>query len=117
MEPKPDTGFQHHDISKMNRKKGSRRPILSLMEKLEIVYEAIVKQRLFKDIAKEYRVSLPTVGAYVLKAKKNPNFFKELLFKKELREARQKRVENVLENLIEKDIFIDSTKFVADKVR
>ena len=80
----------------MHRKKGCRRPTLTVDEKLKIVHAAIVKQLLWKEIAKEHRVSVATVGMLVGKAKKNPRFIAEIHDKQDAWIAKEKVIRNVI---------------------
>ena len=80
----------------MLRKKGCRRPTLTVDEKLTIVHAAIVKQLLWKDIAKEQRVSVATIGMLVGKAKKNPSFISEIHNKQDAWMAKEKVIRSVI---------------------
>ena len=95
------------------RKKGSRRGILSPKERLAIVHSAIVEQKKYKDIAKEYRITIPLISIYVSKAKKNPKFISELFAKEEMQEKKVEMVKEVVEEMRDNDVFIDSCKMVT----
>ena len=62
----------------MNRKKGSRRPVLTVGEKLTILHQAIVQKLPWKEIAKEHRVSKSNVNRLVRLSKKKPKFLEEI---------------------------------------
>jgi transposase len=47
----------------------------------------------FKDVAKEFRVSIATVSMLVSKARKKPEFIKELFSKQELKQLKYSEVE------------------------
>ena len=64
-EPKVDCGFEKIDLSSAEYKKGSKRPMLTQAEKLDIIHSTVVKLKKFKDVAKEFRVSVATVGKLV----------------------------------------------------
>ena len=69
------------DFHPIDGKKGSKRPMLTQQEKLDIVHSVIVKFMLVKDVAKYFRVSYATVTMLVSKSKKNPRFIDELFAK------------------------------------
>ena len=63
------------------RKKGIRRPKLSVGEKLDILHKVIVEMLPWWDISKEYRDSFATIGMLVGKVKKKPKFLEEIHLK------------------------------------
>ena len=63
---------------------------------------------MFKDVAKEYRVSVATVGVLVSKAKRKPQFIKELFHKNDLWEVKTALVEDVVNEMNVNNKFIDS---------
>ena len=98
------------------RKKGSRRGILTPKERLAIVHSAIVEQKKYKDIAKEFRTTIPLISIYVSKAKKNQKFISELFAKEEIQEKKVEMVKEVVEEMRDNDVFIDSCKMVTKEV-
>ena len=79
--PKADSGFSHKETPAPARKKGSKRAMLTQSEKLAIVHAVVVKLKKLKDVAKEYRVTVSTVGVLVHKARRKPKFIEELFAK------------------------------------
>ena len=67
------------DKSPLDRRKGSRRAVLTTKEKLDIAHAVIIEHREVKEIAKEYRVTCALVRHYVSKIKKTPGFIREIL--------------------------------------
>ena len=63
-----DSGFAKIKGSLITQKKGRRRPTLTTAEKTEIVYQAVFKMNMVKEIAKKHRVSVATVTMLVSKA-------------------------------------------------
>ena len=98
------------------RKRGSRRPVLTVSEKLAIIHQAVVEQLPWKEIAKEHRVSVPTVGILVGKARKKPEFLREISAKEDGKAAKRQAVGVVVEELIKEDAFIDSCESVTELV-
>ena len=115
-EPKVDSGFAKIKESLITQKKGRRRPALTTAEKTEIVYQAVVKMKLVKEIAKKHRVSVATVTMLVSKAKRKPHFIEELYARDENREEKFKRVEAVVKEMTKNNEFIDSCEFVMNRV-
>ena len=111
-----DSGFAKIKESLITQKKGRKRPTLTTAEKTEIVYQAVVKMRMVKEIAKKHRVSQATVNMLVSKAKKKPDFIKDLVERDEDKEDKFKRVEAAVKEMAEKNEFIDSCEFVMNKV-
>ena len=89
---------------------------MTVSEKQTIVYQALVEYRKFKEIAKIHQVTINTVSALVSKAKKKPNFISELLDKRDLKEKRFEEVKSVMEELTDRNEFIDSCDSVMKKV-
>ena len=100
----------------MHRKKGSRRQVLTTTEKLAIIHSAVVEQLPWKIISKEHRVSLPTISILVSKSKKNPKFLEEIHSKENEWNSKIASIDAVLDELIEKDSFIDSAQAVIEKL-
>jgi len=69
-----------------------------------------------KDVAKEFRVGVNTVSKLVSKASKNPRFIDELFSKQELKSIKYSEVEDVVNTMIDNNEFIDSCKYVTNKV-
>jgi hypothetical protein len=114
-EPKVDCGFEKMDLSSAEFKKGSKRPMLTQAEKLEIIHSAVIKLMKYKDIAKQFRVTVATVGMLVSKARKKPKFMDELFAKQDLRQLKTSRVQQVVNDMTSNDAFIDSCKCVVAK--
>ena len=74
------------------RKKGSRRPVLTVSEKLAIVHKAVVEQLIYRDISKEFRVTVQTVCRIVAKAKKKPEFIRDIFEKGDTAAAKAKAI-------------------------
>ena len=100
----------------MTQKKGRRRPVLTVSDKQTLVYEALVENRKFKDIAKRHQISLGTVSVLVAKAKNKPNFMSDLFDKRDLKEKKVEQVKAVVENMVDRNEFIDSCESVTKKV-
>ena len=69
-----------------------------------------------KDVAKEYRSTVTTVGLLVSKARKNPKFIEELFTKEHIRQQKFDIISTVVEEMNQKDQFIDSSKSVIKQV-
>ena len=54
------------------RQKSKKRGTLSVQDKTDIVHKALVDHKLFRDVAKEYRVGVMTVQRLVTKARAHP---------------------------------------------
>ena len=115
--PKVDCGFSHKETPAPARRKGIRRPTLTQSEKLAIVHAVVVKLKKVKDVAKEYRVTVSTVGVLVSKAKRKPQFIKELFAKQDLREVKRALVEEVVKEMVDKNVFIDSCQAIIAKIK
>ena len=100
----------------MHRKKGCRRPTLTTGEKLTIIHAAIVLQLPWKEITKEHRVSMATVGMLVGKAKKNPKFISEIHNKRDAWIAKENAIRNVVDQMIQEDVFVDNCRAVIARV-
>ena len=70
-----------------------------------------------KDVAKDFRVSIGTVNMLVSRTRKKPELISELFDKRDLREQKQKVVEDEVNSLVESHAFIDSCKMVQDKMK
>ena len=57
-----------------SRKRGKRRPKLSLSEKIGVVHRVIINNHMVKDVAKEFRISQCYVSQLVQKTRRNPKF-------------------------------------------
>ena len=99
----------------MHRKKGCRRPTLTTGEKLTIIHAAIVLQLPWKEITKEHRVSMATVGMLVGKAKRNPKFISEIHSKQNTWAAKEAVIMKAVEQLIKEDAFVDSCQAVVTR--
>ena len=62
---------------------------LSLSEKVNIVHQAVCLKYLYKDIAKEHRISGVYVSLIVKKALKNRKFIEELMSKRKQSEEKR----------------------------
>jgi hypothetical protein len=82
--------------------------MLTTGEKLGIIHDAIVKQLPWKDICKEHRVSMSTIGILVGKAKGKPEFLADIHSKEEAWSAKEAAITIAVDQLIEEDSFIDS---------
>jgi len=60
------------------RKRGSRRPKLTVHEKINVVWQVVCQHIPVKEVAKEHRMTQSYVSSLVSKAKKNPRFLHEL---------------------------------------
>ena len=60
------------------RKKGKRRPKITLREKILIIHRVINQYHSEKEVEKEFRISQPYVSRLCVKARKNPKFLDEL---------------------------------------
>ena len=107
-----DTG---EDQSVADRKRGNRRAMLTPAEKVDIVHQVLVQHRMVKDIAKANRVTPMHVGMLVSRAKKNPKFIAEIFNKEENSGQKQERIEKVVQEMVQKDEFIDSCKAVVKR--
>ena len=83
-------------------------------EKLKIVYKAVVEQAKFQQIAKEFRVKTTLISILVSKAKTKPKFISELFSKRTLKESKRELVQEVVEEMRDNNVFIDSCKMVTD---
>jgi hypothetical protein len=115
--PKVDSGFSYNETPAPARKKGSRRPLLTQSEKLAIVHAVVVNLKKVKDVAKEYRVTVSTVGVLVHKANRKPKFIEELFAKQDLFEVKRVLVEEVVNDMVDKNVFIDSCQAIIAKIK
>ena len=83
-------------------------------EKLKIVYKAVVEQAKFQQIAKEFRVKTTLISILVSKAKSKPKFISELFSRRDLKESKRELVQEVVEEMRDNNVFIDSCKMVTD---
>jgi len=87
---------------------------LTQSEKLKIVYKAVVEQAKFQQIAKEFRLKTTLISILVSKAKSKPKFISELFSRRDLKESKRELVQEVVEEMRDNNVFIDSCKMVAD---
>ena len=81
-----------------------------------MVYEALVENRKYKEIAKRHRVTIGTVSVLVSKAKRKPKFMSEIFDKRDLKEEKFEAIKAVVEDMALRDEFIDSIQSVTNKV-
>ena len=104
------------DYSVADRKRGSRRPMLTPTEKLDVVHQIVVQHKMVREVAKEHRITSMHANVLVMKAKKKPRLIAEI-FNKEIASAQKReRIEMVVNNMVQNDEFIDSCKAVLTKV-
>ena len=106
----------HDDVPPGQRLKGSKRGALTQEEKLEIVYQVVIKLRKYSDVAKEFRVKEYTVSLYVTEARKNPRFIRDLFSKRKLKQKKKDLVKQAVEDMSSKNDFIDSCRSVVKHV-
>ena len=94
------------------RRRSRRRAVLSVDEKINIVHKVLVEFEYQKDVAKEYRISIQTVSTLVSKAKKKPEFLRELWDKRSKKEEKVTAAVQNVSQMINNHEIIDS----ADKV-
>ena len=82
--------------------------MLTTGEKLTIIHEAIVLQLPWKELVKEHRVSMSTIGHLVGKAKKKPKFLEEIHAKYDSWAAKEAAITKVVDRLVKDDSFIDN---------
>ena len=80
------------------------------------MYEALIENRKFQEIAKRHRVSIGTVSVLVSKAKRKPNFMSEVFHKRDLKDEKFEAVKAVLDDMVLKNEFIDSCEYVMKRV-
>ena len=80
------------------------------------MYEALIENRKFQEIAKRHRVSIGTVSVLISKAKRKPNFMSELFDKRDLKDKKHEIVKAVLDDMVDRNEFIDSCEYVMKKV-
>ena len=80
-----ENDYDHEDVPPSQRKKGSKRGALTQEEKLEIVYQAVIKLQKHSDVAKEFRVTKSTVCRLVSEAQKTPMFIRDLFKKRDIK--------------------------------
>ena len=95
------------DVAPGSRKKGRRRKPLSNNDKLMIVYKALTKGELRKDVAKEMRVS-PSVVSKLVTAFKEKRLMDRLQFEEENLDLKVNVVKNIVNEILEEDEIIDS---------
>ena len=61
-----------------NRYKTKRREKLTLSETIDIVDKIKFKWIPYKDVAKEYRISIPTISQLMTKLRKDKNYIQSL---------------------------------------
>ena len=96
------------------RRAGSK---LSLLEKITIVHQAVCLKYLHKDIAKEHRITVGYVSLLQRRAMKNPKFIAELVGCQQQSEQHRGRVREVVEQLNQQDVFIDSVGSLEERLR
>jgi len=62
-----------------SRRKSRKHKPISISEKIQIVHKALVRKELYGSIAKEHRISQATVSQLACKAKRNKEFYSELV--------------------------------------
>ena len=77
------------------------RGTLSLREKIDIVRLVKFKWVPYREVAKEFRVSVVTVSALVQKVQKNPKFLRELAHQNQLRENGRRRIGDTVQELLD----------------
>ena len=82
---------------------------LSLEDKYGIIHDVLIKHEFQADVAKRYRVRLPTVCRLVNKAKKRPEFLREICSKEEERTQTRESVSQIVQELNDEDVFISSS--------
>ena len=70
-----------------------------------------------KDVAKQFRVSVITVGQLIIKARKKPKFIDELFAKETMKQQKYDIIKDVVEEMNEKDHFIDSASSVIKHIK
>lgn len=98
-----------------SRKKGRRRKPLSNNDKLMIVYKALTKGELRKDVAKEMRVSSSVVSKLVT-AFKEQSLMDRLQFEEENYDMKVNVVKKIVNEMLEDDEIIDSAQSVSWRV-
>ena len=99
-----------------SRKKGRRRSVLSVDEKICIVHKVLISFEHQREVAKEYRISPNSVAQIVHKAKKKPKFIRELWNRKAEKEEKVEAAINCIGELISDRVKLDSAGTVMDKL-
>ena len=81
---------------------------MTLHEKVAIVQQVICQYHLLRDVAKEFRVTIPTVSNLVKKAKNNVKFFQEIISQKQEVKNTHERLKQIILDKIKEDHFIES---------
>ena len=90
---------------------------MTTAEKCDMVYQAVVKRKLIKDIAKENRVTPNTVNMLVANATRKPNYISELYAKDDDKQEKFERVEAMVKDMAKNHEFIDSCETVMEKFK
>ena len=98
-----------------SRKRGRKRKPLTADDKMEIVYKALCKKELRKDVAKEMRVSPQVVSRLVGKFK-SERYMEEILQKEQHVDMKVKVVKAMVAKMLEESKFIDSARSVKERI-
>lgn len=89
---------------------------MTIQEKIEITFKALVRQEGYGSIAKEHRISQSRVSQLVCKAKRNKNFYSEILAGKVKVEEKFAHIKDAINTMIEKHTFLDSVASIHQAI-
>ena len=81
------------------RKKGKKRPKLTNQDKIAIIHKVLIEHVPALEIAKEYRISYAYVSLLASKAKKTPDFLREVISVEEEKNSTKCRVVDFIDKL------------------
>ena len=99
------------------RKRSKRRKPMPVSEKVQIVHQVLVDQEMLKDVAREYRVSVPVVFQLVKKAREKPRFLEELIHQRDEISQRRTRIATIVEEMNQAGVIIDSAAMVQKRLQ
>ena len=99
-----------------SRRRMKKRQPLTTGERISIVHQVLVGHEKHADVAKDFRVSPQVVSAIMQKARKSPEFMREMLERKASKAAMRELVKKHVEVKNDFNIVIDSAQAIANEM-
>ena len=94
-----------------------KRGPVSLNDKIAIVHQVLVKHEKQAEVARSFRMTPQNVAQIMLKAKRNPGFMREMLSRRDSKEAARQQIKLAVEVKNDFRCVIDSAKAVAEELQ
>ena len=99
-----------------SRKKGGRRGKLSLDQWIDIVFQVIIAHAPTREVAKKHKITESYVTKMCSKARKKPEFLRELLEKKDQERTFEERAARVIELQMTENKVFTSVKQMQERI-